>query len=313
MSTCLVTGGAGFMGSHLVEALLSAGDRVRVLDNFSTGSLAQLGDAVADIELIVGDVASHAVMCAASEGADLIFHLAPPVLPQIAAAETLAEISLDPLDIGSDNVLRCALAAGVRRVVFASSARVYHSLLGQGQCTPYAAAKLAAEKACASYASDQGLETVCLRYFNVYGPRQAESKFEWDGVLPFLRVMGTDHRPMIRGSGCTPRDVIYIEDAIHATLLASQVSRVAGMVYDVGSGRLTTMLDVLAAFNAVAGLHMEAIFAANGGSNEPQIQADAARTERELGFCPCVDLQEGLRRCIADYRTRQVNGVLSTA
>ena len=290
MAVCLVTGGAGFIGSHLVEALLALGHEVRVLDNFTTGSFDNLSRVQRDVVLIPGDVANGPVVRGATEGAELVFHLAQP-----AAFGATAPAK----DIGALQVLRCAQAASVRRIIYASTFRVGSTQLAR---SPYAAAKLAGEELCAAFTNDFGLETVRLRYFHVFGPREPNQDLDWQGIKPLLHAVFTDHRPLIKGTGGETQDLIYVDDVVHATLLAAEGSRVAGHVYDIGRGRTLTMQEILAAIDAIANVEMQATYVSDGPA-DPPVQADISRAEIELGFSPSVDLEEGLRRCLEHYVT----------
>ena len=168
-------------------------------------------------------------------------------------------------------------------------------------CPPYAAAKLAAEQDCLASTRDLGPESVCLRYFNVFGSRQPASSPDWRGILPILHALCTDHRPVIHGSGTEPFDVIHVDDVVHATLLAAETARAAGRMYDIGRGCATTMLDMVKVISAISGVELQPLHTSNGPTGEPPCLANLANTEAELGFCPTVSLEQGLRSCIADY------------
>jgi UDP-glucose 4-epimerase len=312
MSICLVTGGAGFIGSHLVEALVARGHEVRVLDNFNTGSFANLSKVSHGVEVILGEVEDSSAVRRATEGAEFVFHLAPPLFAACEAA--LLESPSPNNDIGTLEVLRCARSTGVRRVIFASTFRVYDCLGPPHaranhflqRCSPYAAAKLAAELDCAAFTSHVGLETVCLRYFRVFGPRQLSHGLDWNGILPILSAMLANHRPLIQGTGSEPQDVVYVDDVVHATLLAAWAPRAAGRVYEIGRGRSTTMNDIVATCNAILGTRMQPVYSTNCYSInnhgfEPPSQADISPAEVELGFVPSVNLDQGLRQCLAHY------------
>jgi UDP-glucose 4-epimerase len=187
-------------------------------------------------------------------------------------------------------------------VVFASTFRVYPCLRSPDACSPYASAKLAAEQDCVAFTRDLGPESVCLRYFNVYGPRQPVSGLDWRGLTSILRALHADHRPVIHGSGKEPLDVIHVDDVVHATMLAAEAPRVAGRIYDIGRGSPITILEIVKTVGAIAGVEMLPVHATNGAA-EMTCLADVSRAEIELGFCPTVNLEQGLRRCIADHQT----------
>lgn len=306
--TCLVTGGAGFIGSHLVEALVARGDRVRVLDNLSTGRRDNLA-AVADrIELIVGDVADPACVRGAVEGVESVFH---------QAALASVPLSLErPLDVhaacatGTLVVLDAARRAGVRRVVYAASSSAYGDQPVTAKretdlpapLSPYAAAKLAGEAYCQAMAASFGLETVALRYFNVFGPRQ-DPNSPYSAVIPlFVTAMLAARRPTVYGDGHQSRDFVYVSDVVEANLKAADAPGVAGRVFNIATGRSTSLLVLIAALNAALGTQIEPIFAPPRPGDVRESMADILAARRELGYEPAVDLTEGLRRSIDYYR-----------
>jgi UDP-glucose 4-epimerase len=298
-SWILVTGGAGFIGSHLVDALVAAGKKVRVLDDFSTGLASHLPPGV---EMIPGSVTVPATVEAAMDGVDTVFHLAALASVQ-RSVEAPAE-SHDVCATGTLRVLDTARRHGVRRVVYAASASAYGIPNNEVQresdplvpLSPYAAAKLSGEVYCQAFAATYGLETVRLRFFNIFGPRQrADSPYS--GVIAiFAGLLAAGKTPTIFGDGQQTRDFTYVSDVVQALQKAAEVPGISGEVFNVGTGKPTTLLELVAGLNAILGTALVARHA------EPRIGdirhscANIQRTQERLGYTPEVDFQEGLRR-----------------
>jgi UDP-glucose 4-epimerase len=309
MTVCLVTGGAGFIGSHLVDALVARGDVVRVLDNFSSGSLANLAQAKGAIELIAADANDPLALKRAVRDAEYVFHFVEPCgEPGLEGASTPGKwvYAADTL-----NVLTAAHQAGVHRVIFASSGSVYGATpapdLKEGAPTmpvsPCGFAKQTAENQCAGFTMLYGLETVRLRFFNVFGPRQSPTT-RYAPVIPaILQSMLGGQNPVIHDSPFEQQDFLYIADAVHATLLAAEATRVAGKVYNIARGRSAYLVQVVIAVNQILGTHLQHLFSDAGPPSEPVRSVNIARAEAELGFCPSNDLKQGLCRYI-DYLHR---------
>src|SRR5262245_15051332 len=258
MAVCLVTGGAGFIGSHLVEALIARDHVVRVLDNLTTGQMTNLSQVMDVVELYPGDLANASLVRQVMRGVELVFHFACTAgnLP-LDEAPTHVNGSA----VGTLHVLHAALEARVRRVLYASSLWVY----GQGNGRPvhedvaldpqtYAGrVKLSGEEACRVATRLSGLETVCLRFFHVFGPRQRQRGPYADIVSRSLHAMQEGQPVVLAGDGNAERDLIYVEDAVHATVLASEAPRVAGKVYNIARGRPTTDLEVLQTLERILG------------------------------------------------------------
>jgi len=319
MRPVLVTGGAGFIGSHLVDRLLEGGASVRVVDNLSTGSLRNLHTAadrqsVADgpagpghtgqrLELIVGDIRDQKLIRRAMRNVDCVFHLA--ALPAGAVSLT------NPGEIhsvnvhGTLNVLQSATAEGVRRVVFASCASVYGAAGAApvSEETPpqpgsvFAASKLAGEIYCRTYYTAHQLETVLLRYFTVYGPRQ---KGVADGaVIPeLIETLRRQRRPIIRGDGRSAEDFIYVADAVEATLAAALAPTAAGRVINVASGQTATTLEILSILNRL--LRMDAVprLTRSRSGTAGRTRARISLAAELLGCAPRVSLVAGLSRTV---------------
>lgn len=304
MPTALVTGGAGFIGSHLVAALLERGDDVRVLDDLSTGNAENLAPFGSDVQLLVGDVAHAATVEAAMEGVDAVFHLASLVsVPQSVEDPLLAHAATAT---GTLNVLQAAKLHGARRVVYSGSCAVYgndaegaiHERLAPSSLSPYAAAKLAGEAYCEAYSKSLDLETVRLRYFNVFGPRQ-DPTGPYSAVIPlFVSKVLAGERPTIHGDGGQTRDFVYVENVVHANLLAAETPGVAGGVYNVGTGSSRSVLEMLETVCDVLGKPCDPIFTEARIGDVRHSNADITAARTGLGYEPRVAFDDGLRRTI---------------
>jgi len=309
MRRFLVTGGAGFIGSHLATALIERGDPVRVLDNFSTGhrhNLEHLGDRV---EVIEGDVLDPAVVARAVAGVDCVYHQAA-----LASVPRSVEAPLETnaaCVTGTLNVLDAARRGGVRRVVYAGSSSAYGDQAGRAKretdlpapLSPYAAAKLAGEHYCHACTRTYGLETVVIRYFNVFGPRQDPAS-EYSAVIPlFVTTMLAGRRPTIYGDGRQSRDFTYVANVVRGNLLAADAPAAAGQTINVACGDEINLLQLVSAINRVLGTHLEPVHADPRPGDVRHSRADIARARQLLGYEPRIDFDEGLQRSIAFYRT----------
>jgi UDP-glucose 4-epimerase len=310
MSNCLVTGGAGFIGSHLVEALVEQGHRVRVLDNFSTGDRDNLGSVVDRIELLDGDITDPETVRQAMRGRELVFHQAALASVPRSVANPLAthRACVD----GTLNVLLAARDAGVRRVVYAASSSAYGNSerLPKSETdptaplSPYAVAKLAGEQYCAAFSEVYRLETVRLRYFNVFGPRQSPES-AYAAVIPlFIQALTTGKRPTIHGDGQQSRDFTFVADVVQANLRAAEAVGVSGRLYNVACGRRTTLLELIDSLNALLGTRIAPLHAAPRAGDVRHSQADIQRACNDLGYQPTTDIPTGLRRCLEWWQTR---------
>jgi UDP-glucose 4-epimerase len=301
---CLVTGGAGFIGSHLVEALTASGRRVRVLDDFSTGSRENLAGIHPAPETVPGDVGDPAAVARAVAGADVVFHLA--ALASVAKSLDAPDQTHRVCATGTLNVLDAARRTGVRRVVYAASSSAYGLPPGEVQTeadpvmalSPYAAAKLAGELYAESFTTSFGLETVRLRFFNVFGPRQrADSPYS--GVIAlFAAALSAGRVPVVHGDGLQSRDFVFVTDVVRALTRAAEAPGVAGRVYNIGTGRRTTVLDLVAALNRLLG---KDIVPGHGPARPGDVRhscADIGRARRELGFEPAVAFEDGLAQTL---------------
>jgi len=307
---CLVTGGAGFIGSHLVESLTAAGNTVRVLDDLSTGHASNLAHISPPPQLHCGSLTDPAVVNAVVKGVRYVFHLG--AMASVAKSLETPIACHDVCGTGTLNVLEAARAHGVQRVVYAASASAYGGSSnpnGQDEDTPlaalspYAAAKLTGEMYMQAFAHTYGLETVRLRFFNIFGPRQrADSPYS--GVIAiFTGMLSTGTTPTINGDGQQTRDFVYAADAVQAMMRAATAKDVSGQVYNVGTGRSVTLLQLLEALNTILGTK---ITPKHGPERVGDIRYSCARIDRirrDLGYEPSVTLEDGLRRTVEWYRT----------
>jgi nucleoside-diphosphate-sugar epimerase len=304
----LVTGGAGFIGSHLVDALLARGDVVRVLDDFSTGTRANLKQCAAHIELVEGDVRDPATMERVAQGCEAVLHE--------AAIVSVAESFMRPEDThdvnvgGAANVLHAAREAGVRRVVIASSCAVYgdaHELpIGESAppapLSPYAESKLAAEDQCRAACAAKGLDTVSLRYFNVFGPRQDPSS-EYSGVIARFMAAAIARRGCtVFGDGLQSRDFVFVGDVVRANLLALDAPVLRGTAINIGTGGRTTLLHIIAELGKLADREMRVTHAESRKGDIRHSQADITRARKLLGYEPAVAFGNGLAATFDWYR-----------
>ena len=296
----LITGGAGFIGSHLVERMLDLGHEVRVLDNFATGRRSNLEPFAADVEVIEGDIQSYERAFTAVKGCDFVFHLA--ALPSVPRSVQDPLTSNASNVIGLLNVLLAARDAGVRRVVFASSSSVYganrelpkHEELTPMPISPYAVAKLAGEGYCRSFGEVYGLETVALRYFNVFGPRQ-DPRSQYAAVVPnFITALLSGTSPVIFGDGEQSRDFTYVQNVVDANVLAMSTDGAAGRVYNVACGSSVTVNELFSELRAITGADVEATHHESRVGDIRHSLANIDRARTELGYEPAVQLREGL-------------------
>jgi len=301
-SKCLVTGGAGFIGSHLTERLVALGHSVRVVDNLSTGSLANLAALNGEIEFLHGDLCDNDVCRQAVAGIDVVFHL--------AALASVPQSFLDPWAAHAANVnatvrlIQACIAAEVDRIVYSSSSAVYGDTdaTPRSEATellprsPYAASKLAGEQYVLAFARAGVIEGVALRYFNVFGPRQSP-RSAYAAVIPnFFQAALEDRPASLYGDGRQTRDFIYVDNVVDANLLAASVppETVNGWVFNVGAGRRTSLLELLGRIRGVTGRALEYVAAPARSGDVRDSVADLERTERLLGYQTRISLEEGL-------------------
>ncbi len=305
MALNVVTGGAGFIGSHLVEGLVARGERVRVLDDLSSGHEANLRALRGQIDVVNGSVADSKLVHQVASGCDVIFHLA--AIPSVTKSVEDPRLVHEVCATGTLNVLEAAKAAKVRRVVFAGSSSAYGDQPGDTRTeddlllplSPYAAAKLAGEHYASAFTAVYGLETVRLRFFNVFGPRQ-DPKSPYSGVIAlFIAAMSQGRQPTIFGDGLQARDFVYVEDVVQALLRAAHAPDASGNVYNIGTGGSSTILDLMAALNQLLGTSIQPLHAPPRAGDIRFSQADISRARRDLGYEPKIAFTEGLRRTLA--------------
>jgi nucleoside-diphosphate-sugar epimerase len=298
----LVTGGGGFIGSHLVQRLLREGREVRVLDNFATGRRANLAAVDGDVELIEGDVQSYERAHNAVRGCEVVFHLA--ALPSVPRSIQDPLTSTASNVTGTLNILLAARDEDVRRVVFASSSSVYGPQRTYPQredaaarpISPYGVSKLAAEGYCRAFTQVYGLETVAVRYFNVFGPRQ-DPLSQYAAVIPrFITAALNDERPVVFGDGEQSRDFTYIDNTVEGTLLASTAEGVAGETFNVACGEAISLNQLLEQIREISGKPVEAAYENSQPGDLKRSQADISRAREALGYEPVVNLRSGLER-----------------
>lgn len=307
MSQCLVTGGAGFIGSHIAAALRARGDRVRIADNFSTGHRHNL-DANPGAELFEGDLADLAFARRAVEGMDLVFHQAaiPSVPRSVADPIASNRANVD----GTLNVLVAARDAGVRRVVYAGSSSAYgdtptlpkHEDMPASPLSPYALQKLVGEQYCRLFTDLYGLETVTIRYFNVFGPRQDPSSAYAGVISQFAKALIDGRRPTIYGDGRQTRDFTYIDNVVDGVLRAGGARAASGEVINVATGGRISLLELFETMKAMTGAKVEPIFAEVRAGDVRDSQADISKAQRLLGYTPIVSFEDGVARTVEWYR-----------
>lgn len=308
MRTCLVTGGAGFIGSHIAEALVERGDRVRVLDNLSTGHMENLEPIWDQIDFVEGDLVDGELVARLVEGVDSIFHEAA-----LASVPRSVERPLDTnaaCVTGTVTLLDAARRAGVRRLVYAASSSAYgdQPYSSKRECdlpapiSPYGAAKLAAEYYCQAFSATYGFETVAIRYFNVFGPRQ-DPDSPYSAVIPlFITAMLSGRQPVVFGDGLQSRDFTFVANVVRANLLAADAPGVSGRVLNVAAGGSITLLELIDALNEFLGTDIKPRHDAPRPGDIRESMADISHARELLGYEPTIGFREGLRRSIDYYR-----------
>ncbi|MGF1582548.1 MAG: SDR family oxidoreductase [Gemmataceae bacterium] len=308
MGKALVTGGAGFIGSHLVEGLLAAGDEVRVLDDLSTGKVENLEGVRDRIEFVQGTITSRETVEESVQGCEVVYHLG--AVPSVARSVEDPIGSHEACATGLIYVLDAARRNGVRRVVYAASSSAYGDTPGAVRTeddpllplSPYAAAKLAGEHYCRCFTKVYGLETARVRFFNIFGPRQDASN-PYSGVIAiFIGLMTQGKTPRVDGDGLQSRDFTYVGNAVQALMKAADSKDAVGEVYNIGTGGSTSILDLVHTLNDILGTNIEPTFGPPRPGDVRHSQADITRTRRDLGYEPNVDFAEGLRRTVEAYK-----------
>ena len=300
--TYLVTGGAGFIGSNTVSRLLELGEHVRVLDNFATGKRQSLFPLEGRVELVEGDIRYLNVVQEAMKGVDYVIHLA--ALPSVPRSIRTPIESNDVNITGTLNVLIAARDAGVKRVVYAASSSAYGNTevmpkvetMAALPLSPYAVNKFAGELYCRVFHQVYGLETVALRYFNVFGPRQ-DPMSQYSAVIPkFIGAVMAGRQPVIYGDGETSRDFTYVENVVEATLLACTAPGVSGETINIACGTRVTLNELAHMIGKLLGKSVQPEYQPSRTGDVKHSLADIRKAQRLLGYAPKVDLEEGLKR-----------------
>ncbi len=318
----LVTGGAGFIGSNIVVKLLERGERVRILDNFSTGKretvaeLTRFGQGQeggqarkkrrGELEVVEGDIRSYHIVREAVEGVDFVLHQAalPSVPRSVKDPLTSNEVNV----VGTLNILNAAKDAGVQRIVYASSSSIYGDLevlpktedMLPKPLSPYAVSKLAGEKYCQVFTRLYGLETVALRYFNVFGPRQDPAS-QYSAVIPkFITLIAGDQSPVVYGDGEQSRDFTYVDNVVEANLLAcgKGLEELSGEVFNIAYGKRVTINELVRQINNILGKDVQPTYADPRPGDVKHSLANIGKARQFLGYEPGIDFEEGLRRTI---------------
>ena len=310
MRTVLVTGAAGFIGSHLVDALVARGERVRGLDNFATGRASNLAHVREQIDFIEASLLDRDALARAVDGVEVIFHQAalPSVPRSVKDPRTSHVANID----GTFELLEAARAAGVKRILYAASSSAYGNQPGFPRVetmvpmpiAPYPVQKLAGEFYMKSYWQVYGMETVCLRYFNIFGPRQVPDS-PYSGVMAkFILQLQKGERPMIFGDGEQGRDFTYIANAVHANLLASEApaANVAGRVFNVACGERHTLNETYEVIASLLGVDLKPEYGLERAGDVKNSQASVEAARDAFGYAPVVGFEEGLRRTVEWYR-----------
>jgi nucleoside-diphosphate-sugar epimerase len=310
----LVTGGAGFIGSHIVERLLKDRQKVRVLDNFSTGRREFLDFKTpgAQLEVVEGDIVDPQTVLKTVNDVQVIFHQ--------AAQRSVPRSVDDPLGAnennvtGTLNILVAAQKARVKRVVYASSSSAYGDRPDlpkredqtPAPISPYAVSKLTAEYYCSVWSRLYGVETVSLRYFNVFGPRQDPAS-QYAAVIPRFILSALERTPLeVHGDGLQSRDFTYIDNVVDVNLLASRVDGVSGEVYNIGCGSRTSLMEIIRLIEAQLGYSLKATHTPPRSGDVRHTLADISKAKRMLSYLPTVAFAEGLRRTVEFFTTQYV-------
>lgn len=303
----LVTGGAGFIGSHLVEELLRRGESVRVIDNFATGKRDNLLPFLQRVELIEGDIRSYHIVREAVDGVDVILHQA--ALPSVPRSVRDPITSNEVNAVGTLNMLQAAKDAKVQRVVYASSSSVYgdnpelpkRETMTPKPLSPYAVSKLAGENYCNVFSRIYGVETIALRYFNVFGPRQ-DPNSQYSAVIPkFITMIQRGATPTIHGNGEQSRDFTYVSNVVDANLLAAIAGCEPGKVLNCACSESVTLNQLVAKINALLGTAVTPHYAAERTGDITHSLADIALMQAHIGYTPRVRFDEGLQKTVQAF------------
>jgi nucleoside-diphosphate-sugar epimerase len=312
MPKYLVTGGAGFIGSHIVERLVRDGESVRVLDNFATGKRDNLAPFAGKIDLFEGDLRSRADCAKACSGVEIVFHegAVPSVPKSVEDPVTSHEANVD----GTFNILLAARDARCRRLVFAASSSAYgdqpelpkREAVAPAPLSPYAVNKLLGEYYLSVFNKCWGLETLSLRYFNVFGPRQ-DPKSQYAAAIPaFVTAVLRNEPPMIYGDGEQTRDFTYIDNVVHANLLAAKAPKVSGQVVNIACGERVSVNQIIQEINQLLGKNVKSRHVPDRPGDVKHSLADISLARQIIGYEPLVNFADGLRRAIDWYKKNLV-------
>lgn len=307
MTSYLVTGGAGFIGSNIVRAILPLGHHVRVLDNLSTGHRSNLVGLLNDVEFVEGDLRDPEILRKAAEGIEIVLHQAalPSVSRSIKAPLATHEVNVT----GTLNLLIACLDANVRRIVYASSSSVYGNSptlpkqegMSTSPCSPYAVSKVAAESYCQNFSQVYGLETICLRYFNVFGPYQ-DPLSEYSAIIPRFITRALAGEPLeIYGSGQQSRDFTFVDNVVQANLLAATTSCASGQTFNIACGTRHTILDLLHLLQRELKTSSEVRFLSPRPGDVHHSMADISKAREMLGYEVQVPFEIGIEKTIEWY------------
>lgn len=308
MTKYLVTGGAGFIGSHLTTALVKRGEAVRVLDNFATGKRENLDPIIKQIELVEGDLRNPDDCLRACSGIDIIFHegAVPSVPKSVQDPVTSHQANID----GTFNLLEAARISKCRRIVFAASSSAYGDAVALPKredqlpvpLSPYGVQKLAGEMYLKAYYECFGLETISLRYFNVFGPRQ-DPKSQYAAAIPaFVTSILADRSPIVYGDGEQTRDFTYIDNVVHANLMASEAPKICGQCVNIACGDRISINRIIARINECLGKNVPIRYEPTRAGDVKHSLADISLAKQIIGYEPQISFDEGLKRSIDWYK-----------
>lgn len=307
----LITGGTGFIGSNTVEELLRQRHTVKVIDNFSTGKKENIEEFLDDIELITGDIRDRTLLSKAVVDVDFVIHLAALGSVQRSVADPLT--THDVNTTGTLNILMASKEAGVKRVVYASSSSVYGDLpvlpkkedMSPTPLSPYAVSKLTGEYYCMVFSHLYGLETVSLRYFNVYGKKQ-DSHSLYAAVIPkFITALLKGNIPTIYGDGEQSRDFTFVEDCVQATIKACLAEKGAGKIFNIGCGERITINNLFNLISSLLGINSEPIYGERRKEDIIHSLSDITRAKEFLGYSPTYNIRAGIDKLISWYKNQQ--------